>query len=85
MEKSSKFKSRKFLLCLAQVLVGIGTSITGMCIDNDWVVLIGAVCTAVGTGIYTFCEAWVDKAAVKASAQSGSTALTDEEIDAQII
>ncbi len=84
---SDKFKSRKFLLCLAQVLVGIGTSITGMCIDNEWVILIGAVCTAVGTGIYTFCEAWVDKAAVglKETETETETGLSEEYINNSIL
>lgn len=62
---NDKYKSRKFLICLAQVLTGIGTSIAGMCLDNDTIILIGAICTAVGTGIYTFCEAWVDGKAVE--------------------
>lgn len=65
MEKKSKFQSRKFLICLAQVLTGIGTSIAGMCFESETIVLIGAICTAVGAGIYTFCEAWIDKEAVK--------------------
>ena len=62
---SSKFKSRKFLICLAQVLTGIGTSIAGMCFESETIVLIGAICTAVGAGIYTYCEAWIDGKAVE--------------------
>lgn len=77
-----KFKSRKFLVCLAQVLMGIGTSITGMCIDNETIVLIGAICTAVATGIYTFCEAWIDGKAVGAPIVAE---LTDEEIENNIL
>lgn len=83
MEKKSKFQSRKFLLCLAQVLVGIGTSIAGMCIENELVILIGAICTAVGTGIYTFCEAMIDKAAVGMDEQT--TGLPDEYVDSMIL
>jgi hypothetical protein len=64
MEKKSKFKSRKFLLCLAEVLTGIGTTVAGMCFEDERIVLFGAVMTAVGTGIYTFCEAWIDREAV---------------------
>lgn len=62
---SSKFKSRKFLFCLGEALLGMGTVITGLCIDNETVTIIGAALTAIGTGIYTFCEAWVDGKAVK--------------------
>ena len=84
MEKKSKFQSRKFLLCLADVLMGIGATIAGMCFEDERIILVGAIMTAVGTGIYTFCEAWIDRAAVKVPVQAVLLP-TDEEIDAQII
>lgn len=63
-KKSNKFFSRKFLVCLGEALLGTGAVIGGLCTDNDVIVLIGAILTAIGTGIYTFCEAWVDGKAV---------------------
>lgn len=61
----NKFLSRKFLMCLGTVLTGIGTSIAGISFDNEYIVLLGIICTSVGAGIYTFCEAMVDREAVK--------------------
>lgn len=84
MEKKNKFMSRKFLLCLGAALGSAGTTIGGLCIENEIVTIIGAALMAVSAGIYAFCEAWVDKAAVGANTQIVPE-LTDEEIDAQII
>lgn len=64
MDKKNKFFSRKFLVCLGEALLGMGAVVTGMSLDNEIIVLIGAGLTALGTGIYTFCEAWVDGKAV---------------------
>lgn len=61
----NKWKSRKFLMCLGEVCLGIGTTITGMYTDNETVVVIGAALVAIGTGIFTFCEALVDREAVE--------------------
>ncbi len=80
-----KFMSRKFLMCLANVLLGMGATVTGMCIENETVTILGAILTAVGTGIYTFCEAMVDKAAVGTGSATESPELTEEEIEASII
>lgn len=63
--ETNKFLSRKFLMCLAAALGAAGTTITGLCIQNQVVIVIGAICLAVSTGIYTFCEAWIDAKAVK--------------------
>ena len=60
----SKFKSRKFLLCLAAALASIGASIGGLCTSNEAVAVIGIVCTVVSSAIYAFCEAWVDSKSV---------------------
>lgn len=83
MEKKSKFQSRKFLLCLADVLMGIGATIAGMCFEDERIILTGAIMTAVGTGIYTFCEAWIDRSAVGVVEQT--TGLPDEYVDSMIL
>ena len=59
-----KFKSRKFLICLASALSSIGATIAGLCIDNEALMIAGAICTAASAGIYAFCEAYVDAKAV---------------------
>ena len=61
----NKYRSRKFLMCLGAALGSMGTTIGGLCTDNQVLTIIGAVCLAVSTGIYTFCEAWVDGKAVE--------------------
>ena len=55
-----KFKSRKFLMCLAAALASIGASIAGLATSNQTVATVGIVCTIVSSAIYAFCEAWVD-------------------------
>lgn len=82
-KKTNKFQSRKFLLCLADVLMGIGATIAGMCFEDERIILVGAIMTAVGTGIYTFCEAWIDRAAVGVVEQT--TGLPDEYVDSMIL
>lgn len=59
-----KFQSRKFLICLAAMLGSIATSISGLATSNEKVATIGVVCGIVSAAIYSFCEAWVDAAAV---------------------
>lgn len=66
METKNKFFSRKFLLCLGAALGSIGATIAGLCVDNNVLAVVGAICTAVSAGIYAFCEAWIDGKAVKA-------------------
>ena len=63
-----KLTSRKFWICVAAFLGSIATSITGLCTDNQTVVIIGAVCGILSAAIYAFCEAWVDASAVKNNA-----------------
>lgn len=65
METKNKFFSRKFLMCLGAALGSIGATIAGLCIENNVLAIVGAVCTALSAGIYAFCEAWVDAKAVK--------------------
>jgi len=55
-----KFKSRKFLMCLAAALASIGASIAGLCTSNETITTVGIICTIVSSAIYAFCEAWVD-------------------------
>lgn len=62
-----KFKSRKFLMCLASALASIGASIAGLCSDNQTVATVGIICTIASTAIYAFCEAWVDSSSAKAN------------------
>ena len=56
----NKFLSRKFLIAVAAFLASVGTSITGLSIENETITIIGAVCTILSTGIYAFAEAYVD-------------------------
>lgn len=59
-----KLKSRKFWICVASLLTSIATSIAGLKSDNETVVIIGSCCGIAATGIYAFCEAWVDAKAI---------------------
>ncbi|MCR4739185.1 MAG: hypothetical protein K5886_02860 [Lachnospiraceae bacterium] len=62
-----KFKSRKFLMCLAAALASIGASIAGLATANEKVATVGIVCTIISSAIYAFCEAWVDSSSAKAN------------------
>lgn len=62
-----KFKSRKFLMCLAAALASIGASIAGLASSNEKVAVAGIICTISSTAIYAFCEAWVDSSSAKAN------------------
>lgn len=57
-----KFKSRKFLLCLAAFLGSIGTSIASLNTGDTTVAKVGIVCAVISAAIYAACEAWVDAA-----------------------
>lgn len=61
---SSKLTSRKFWICVAAFLASIATSISGICTDNQTIIIIGTVCGILSAAIYAFCEAWVDANAV---------------------
>lgn len=60
-----KLTSRKFWLCVAAFLGSVAASISGIVTDNKYVTTIGIVAGILSTGIYAFCEAWVDSKAVK--------------------
>lgn len=62
---SNKWTSRKFWICVASFLGSIGTSIAGLCIQNETVTVIGLVCTIISTAIYSAAEALVDVERIK--------------------
>lgn len=64
-----KFTSRKFLICLAAFLASVATSISGLHIDNAYVVSIGLICGVLSAGIYAAVEASVDAEAIKKVAE----------------
>lgn len=74
-----KFKSRKFLMCLAAALASIGASIAGLATANEKVVMVGIVCTIVSSAIYAFCEAWVDSSSAKANTTHIESSTTTKE------
>lgn len=61
----NKLTSRKFWICVAAMLASIATSISGLHSGNEAIVTIGIVCGIISAAIYSFCEAWVDAAAVQ--------------------
>ena len=62
---SSKFKSRKFWICVAAALSSIATSISGIATSNETIFFFFFFCGIVSAAIYAFCEAWVDGQSVK--------------------
>ena len=56
----SKLASRKFWVMVAAFLGSLGTSITGLAMQNQTVAVVGAVCTMLSGAIYAACEAYVD-------------------------
>lgn len=67
----SKLTSRKFWISVASFLASVGTAITGMATDNQVLAIVGVVCGAVATAIYTVVEGLVD-ASHKTSSVTGS-------------
>ena len=45
---------------MASFLASVGTAITGMATDNETIAIVGVVCGAVATAIYTIVEGLVD-------------------------
>jgi hypothetical protein len=62
MDWKRKLTSRKFWMCVAAMLASIGSTIAGFHSDNETVVMIGLICTAVSGGIYSVSEALTDAA-----------------------
>ena len=56
----SKLTSRKFWISVASFLMSFGTAIGGMVTDNELMSIVGVVCGAVATAIYTIVEGVVD-------------------------
>lgn len=71
---ASKLSSRKFWIAIAAALASIGTSIGGLATGNTEVVTFGVVCLIISQAIYSFCEAYVDGASIKA--QTKTTTIT---------
>jgi len=65
MDWKQKLSSRKFWICVAAFLGSVAASIAGLCTSNQIVAGIGIVSGVLSAAIYAFCEAWVDKNAVK--------------------
>lgn len=66
----SKLASRKFWVAVAAMLASVGTSIGGAVSDNQTLAAVGVVCLIVSQAIYSFCEAYVDAASVKADTKT---------------
>ncbi len=64
MDIKSKLTSRKFWLSALTVIASICSMLGGALTGNEQLVKIGAVCSAVAAGIYSFCEALVDYGAL---------------------
>ena len=56
----TKLTSRKFWISVASFLASVGTAIGGMVTDNEVLAIVGVVCGAVATAIYTVVEGIVD-------------------------
>lgn len=55
--------SRKFLLTFASFCGSIGTAIAGLHTENETLIIVGVVCSAVSVAIYTLVEGLVDATA----------------------
>lgn len=56
----TKLTSRKFWISVASFLTALGTAITGIATGNQVLTIVGVVCSAVATAIYTVVEGIVD-------------------------
>lgn len=73
----SKLTSRKFWIAAAAFLASIGSSITGLAIQNEVIAGIGITCTVASAAIYAAAEAYVDGKAV-----ASSTTVTETKVSA---
>ena len=55
--------SRKFLLTFASFCGSIGTAIAGLHTENETLIIVGIICSAVSVAIYTLVEGLVDATA----------------------
>lgn len=70
MSIKQKLTSRKFWVTIAAMLASIGSAIGGAYVDNTTIIMVGVICTAVSTCIYTISESMVDAKAVGNSDES---------------
>ena len=66
----SKLTSRKFWIAIAAFLASVSTSIAGLSIANEYVIIAGIVCGVLSAAIYQAAEAYVDAASVSANGTS---------------
>lgn len=59
---NSKWKSRKFWICVAAFLASVGSSLAGLATSNRWLMVVGTTCTVLSAAIYAAAEAYVDAA-----------------------
>lgn len=52
------WKSRKFWISVAAMLMSIGTSISGLVIEKTDLTVVGTICTVLAGGIYAFVNAY---------------------------
>ena len=72
----NKLMSRKFWISVAAFLASIGTSITGLAIQEPTIAMVGVICTVLSAAIYAGAEAYVDAASASANGTSKSITAT---------
>lgn len=72
----SKLTSRKFWISVAAFLASIGTSITGLAVQEPTIATAGVICTVLSAAIYAASEAYVDAASASANGTSKSITAT---------
>lgn len=79
----SKLTSRKFWVSVAAFLASIGTSITGLAVQDPTIATAGIICSVLSAAIYAASEAYVD--AASASANGTSKTVTATSTSASIV
>lgn len=79
----SKLTSRKFWISVAAFLASIGTSITGLAVQDPTIATAGIICSVLSAAIYAASEAYVD--AASASANGTSKTVTASSTSASIV
>lgn len=72
----NKLTSRKFWISVAAFLASIGTSITGLAVQEPTIATAGVICTVLSAAIYAASEAYVDAASASANGTSKSITAT---------
>ncbi len=73
----TKLTSRKFWVATAAALASIGASVGGIATGNAEVTKFGVACLVVSQAIYSFCEAYVDGASIKAQSKTTTVSATN--------